>query len=59
MAALTYDPTFLRPARFERILLSVADLLRGWALRRMLRRRVFDEVMERRRDAQANLRLLP
>ena len=58
MAALTYDPVFLRPARFERMLLASADLLRRWALRRMLRRRIFDDVMERRRDTHAQLRLM-
>lgn len=59
MAALTFNSQSLRPARFERALLAASDLLRTWALRRMLRRQFFDEVMEHRRDAQAHLRLMP
>lgn len=57
MAALTHDTTVLRPARFERPLLTLADLLRRWAMRRMLRRRLFDRAMEHRRDLHAHLRI--
>ncbi len=57
MAALTFDTTGLRPARFERTLFSLADLLDQWAYRRMVRRQIFDQVMERRRDLHANLRI--
>lgn len=57
MAALTYNTTSLQPARFERVLLTLADLLRAWAMRRMVRRQVFNHATEHRRDLHARMRI--
>lgn len=57
MAALTYNTAALQPARFERVLLATADLLRAWAMRRLVRRRVFNQASEHRRDLHAHMRV--
>lgn len=57
MAALTYNTAALQPARFERVLLKLADLLRIWATKRMVRRQVFNHATEHRRDLNARMRV--
>jgi len=57
MAALTYNTAALQPARFERVLLKLADLLRIWATKRMVRRQVFSHATEHRRDLNARMRI--
>jgi len=57
MAALTYNTASLQPARFERVLLKLADLLQIWATKRMVRRQVFNRATEHRRDLHARMRI--